>query len=210
MDATTLAATTSGVIQQVQEATPSVPGFTQWVVNIYLYLLAPGTILAFFKIAYEFGKFKKSFDNLSTTVDTVRPVVTRLNSCVNELQSVLKNRYKNIQLVKETIEFYGVANSPIVLKDEFRPFIQESGIGSQIEEKKSKLVELVRIYTPATGLDAQNAIYDLVLSDKIDKVVDTTEFKKILYERGKTAKDYYLILAVYLFEAIIPELFPES
>lgn len=69
-----------------------------------------------------------------------------------------------------------------------------------------QLAEIIKSQNPATGLDAQKYIGNLVSSDEIEKYLDVKNFKQLLYTKGKTVEDYYGILAVYLFEMIIPKL----
>jgi hypothetical protein len=173
--------------------------------QLFTYGFPLGTLLSLVGIGISIGSFKKSFDQLKKSVDTLNPVVTRLNSCVQEIQSILKNKYKTLSLIQETIDLYGQSNSPVILRDEFRPFILKSGIDQQVEENKKKLVQFLEKQKPATGLDAQNILFELVVSDAITNYIHTKKLKKILYEEGKTTRDYYLILAIYLFETIIPE-----
>jgi hypothetical protein len=156
-------------------------------------------------IGIKIGQFQHSFNNLANSLNQINPVVVRLNSCVQELQSVMKNKYKKLAILQETIDLYGIANSPIVLKEEFRDYIQSSGLANQIEEKKIELSNWLKKKKPTTGLDAQEILLDFVISDEVEKYLDTREFKRLLYESGKTLKDHYIILAIYLFETIIPE-----
>lgn len=179
------------------------------VITFLTFLSTSGFLIAFIKLIYTLGKQQESFSHLKDSVNNLSPVVGRLNSCVQEIQSVMKNKYKTLTLLKEPLDLYGVANSPIVLRDEYRHFLQESNLASQIEEKKQEIIELVKKKKPATGLDAQEVILDLVIADELEKILDTREFKKLLYQSGKTTKDYYLILAIYLFETIIPEVIKE-
>lgn len=199
------------------EESHNVPMFIQFIdgLNKYapllgLIFLVGGAIFAGFKLWGKILEAKMTLKNLSDDISQLSPVVARLNKCVVELQTTMRSRYRTLSLVHETLDFYGERNSPIVLKDEYRDYIQRSGLASEIEEKKSTLVQWLRSKKPKTGLDAQEAILDLVFSDKIEKKIDTTEYKKQLYESGKSARDYYLILSIYLFEVIIPEVIEES
>ncbi len=203
MDVSTISATTSAVAQ----LTSRTQGYGA--IEISAFLISSGFLFTLVKLIFVLGKNQRSFEDLKESVNKLTPVVTRLNSCVQEIQSVMKNRYKTLTLMQETMDMYGIANSPIVLKEEFKHYILESGLSNQIEENKPKIIEWLKKKNPITGLDAQNFLMDFVVSDKIDKYLDTREFKKLLYDSGKTAKDYYFILAIYLFEVIIPEVIEE-
>ena len=45
-----------------------------------------------------------------------------------------------------------------------------------------------------------------VTSDEVSKYLDLTLYKQNLYKKGKTSQDAIGILAVYLFEVLIPAL----
>lgn len=156
-----------------------------------------------------FGMFRQRFFLLEQNLKSVLVSVESLNSCVDELQTILRNRNKGMSFTKETIGIYGRANSPIVLKDEFRDLVSETGLQKQVESNKNQLVTWLRSKNPETGLDAQGYISDLIVSEEIDTFLDTKAFKEYLYEHGKSSQDYYGILLVYLFEAIIPEVISE-
>lgn len=147
---------------------------------------------------------------ISKTIgDTIRKVGDRVKDmehCIIEIRSILKTKFPRISL-EHSIASYGRANSPIVLKNEFRTFITESELDKQIKEKKTELLEWLKKQNPKTGLDAQDNIGNLVMTeDEIVKYLDLTEYRQNLYKKGKTSGDAIGILAVYLFEVLIPEL----
>lgn len=156
------------------------------------------------------GVFRQRFSQLESSMSSVLISVQSLNSCVDELQTILRNRNKGMNFTKETIGIYGRAKSPIVLKDEFRELVQETGLQEQITQNKEALVRWLREKNPETGLDAQGYISDLIVTEEVDAFLDTKAFKEYLYEHGKSAQDYYGILMVYLFETIIPEVLREN
>ncbi len=131
--------------------------------------------------------------------------LSQLNLCIVEIQTFLKSKYKNINF-GQIINIYGQANSPIVLKDEFKHFITDTKLDKQIEENKPKLLKWLKTTKPATGIDAQQSIINFVESEEVDNYLNLVNYKQNLYLKGKTIIDANGILAVYLFEALIPEL----
>jgi hypothetical protein len=140
---------------------------------------------------------------LSKGINKVKDRVEGIEKAVIEIQTILRNKHSTIQ---QSIGTYGKSNSPISLKDEFRKFIAETNLGEQIKEKEESLLKWLRDQGPQTGLDAQDSIANLVASDEISKYLDLKEYKQYLYKNGKTSEDADGILAVYLFEVLIPAL----
>lgn len=140
---------------------------------------------------------------ISGKIDKLKERLVDLEKAVLEIQTLLRAKKMHIQ---HAIAQYGVAHSPIVLKQEFKPFVVDSGLEKQVNNKIEELTEAIRQKKPTTGLDAQKYIENLVLSDEIEKYLDVKEFKQLLYTKGKTTDDYYGILIIYLFETIIPKL----
>lgn len=132
--------------------------------------------------------------------------IGKITNAVIEIQAILRNSLK--LTLQQNISQYGTPGSPIILKDEFKPFITKSKLDQQISEKIDDLTEWLKNQNPKTGIDAQNKISGLVISPEINKFLDLTKYKQFLYTKGKTSRDAYGILAVYLFEVIIPKLFP--
>lgn len=201
MDPSTASATIAAIVQSADQV--------NWVVPILESLLKYAPLLTLMTVIgaalISFGVFKQKFETIGSDMKKVLKSVGGLNECVDEIQTILRNKYRSMTLTKETISIYGKANSPIVLRDEFRPYVKDSGLDQEIEKRKTKLVEWLKSKKPKTGLDAQSYILDLVYSDKIDEIIDTKKFKDFLYKKGKIPQDFYVILAIYLFEIIIPE-----
>lgn len=145
---------------------------------------------------------KKAIDGVKSDVDN-----TKL--CVVEMRSIMKLKLKGISF-EQAVKGYGIANSPIVLKDEFRHFITDVGLDKQIEKKKDEFIKWLKKEEPKTGIDAQEDIYNFVVTKEIEKYVDLTEYKQNLYKNGKSSIDVEAILGIYLFGVLIPELFPEE
>ena len=146
---------------------------------------------------------------IRTTVNKALKDLSQLNLCIVEIQTFLRSKYKNISF-EQIINVYGQANSPIVLKDQYLPFITKVGLDKQIENKKSELIIWLRKQKPKTGIDAQDFIYNLVTTNEIENYLDLTAYKQNLYKNGKTAIDVEAILGIYLFGILIPTLFPPS
>ena len=139
------------------------------------------------------------------TVNKALKDLSQLNLCIVEIQTFLRSKYKNISF-EQIINVYGQANSPIVLKKEFVHFVTDVELDKQIEKNKVKLAKWLKKTKPNTGIDAQERIVNLVESDQVEKYLNLTKFKQNLYLKGKTIVDANGILAVYLFEILIPEL----
>jgi len=148
---------------------------------------------------------KNDLDKVSGNIKTVGNRVIDIEGCVTEIQSCLKIKYPRLAL-QRTIPMYSQSASPIVLKDDFKIFITAPGMDKQIAEKKNELLEWLKGKNSETGLDAQDYIADLVSSDEIERFLDLSEYKNNLYQKGKTSEAASGILAVYLFQVLIPEL----
>jgi len=132
--------------------------------------------------------------------------INKVINAIIEIQAILRNNLKFT--LQQNINQYGTPGSPIVLKNEFRQFIIKPKLDQQVTEKIEELTEWMKKQNPKTGIDAQNKISGLVISPEINKYLDLTKYKQYLYTKGKTSRDAYGILAVYLFEVLIPRLFP--
>lgn len=146
---------------------------------------------------------------LQKLIKEVKSDVDNTKLCVVEMRSIMKVKLKGISF-EQAIKGYGEAKSPVVLKDEFKHFITDVGLDKQIEGKKEELIEWLKKQEPKTGIDAQDDIYDFVVSKEIEKYLDLTKYKENLYQKGKTAIDVEAIVGIYLFGVLIPELFPEK
>jgi len=170
----------------------------QIVVEICQYLgltpdkITPLLILAWLASIYIGRKFKP-----------IKKAIESLNHCVLEIQILLgKSRKFDF---KQSISSFAQSMSPIILKKEFRPLVEGSGLADQINKKLPKLAEWLKKEKPTTGIDAQDKIDDLVLSGKIEEYLDLDEYKKYLYKNGKTSVDVLAILTIYLYEVLIPK-----
>jgi len=85
---------------------------------------------------------------------------------------------------------YGTAGSPITLRNEFKPLVENSGLVKELDRNKNALAKRIRQEQPKTGIDAQSIIDELVVSGKIEDLIDTANFKKYLYETGRSNIDY--------------------
>lgn len=190
------------------DPTVAITGLISWLIQNYNYFTTPAVLLTIIGctwfISSRISAFQTKFTITSGKVSQMEKVINKLNNCMVEVQTFVKGKYEGSSFM-EVLGMYGEANSPIVLRDEFRSYIQESGIAVQVEDNKTKLVNWLKRKKPLTGLDAQKLIIDLVISDKIEEYIDTTELKKLLYGSGKVIRDYYAIICIYLFETIIPE-----
>lgn len=142
---------------------------------------------------------------LSKHIDHVKERTAYIERCIVEIQGILTNKYE-LRFQQSIAAKYGQANSPIVLKNQFRKYITEPDLDKQIEQKKSELVAWLKNEKPQTGLDAQDYITHFVGSNEVNDYLDLTQYKQNLYQKGKTSEDAIGILAVYLFEVLIPEL----
>lgn len=154
--------------------------------------VVPLLVLGFFAYLYlskRLSKFSKD--------------ISKITSAVVEIQTIIVNNLK--LTLQQSIGRYGDANSPIVLKEELKPFITKTDINKQVLGKLDDLVGWLKKQNPNTGIDAQNMIIGLVTSKEIEKYLDLTKYKQYLYKKGKTSQDVDGILSVYLFEILIPK-----
>lgn len=131
----------------------------------------------------------------------MKKIIAELQCAIIEVQRLLKDRLEVNFDYK--ISPFIQSKSPIVLKPEYKHFIIKSGIGKQIKKQNNKLVERLEKQKPQTGLDAQKVINSLVISGDIEKYLDLNNYKKYVYEQGRTSADAMGILAVYLYEILI-------
>lgn len=143
---------------------------------------------------------------LDESLQGLNYAVQNLNHAVIEIQTVLRERGQIDCQQKIVLLQYGQAHSPLILKDEYRSYIENTGLGEQITQNTKKLLNWLQERKPKTGLDAQDAIFNLVISDEVAKYLDLTEYKEYLYQKGKTSVDAEGILILYLFEILIPQL----
>ena len=144
---------------------------------------------------------------LAKKVDKFNNTLERIKQSILEIHTTLKAKLKVD--FDQTIDKYGQANSPMVLKDEFKQYVTKTSIETQVENKRGELINWLKEQKPDTGIDAQDRISNLVISGEIEKFLDLTQYKQYLYKKGKTLKDMHGILTVYLFEKLIPKIFSD-
>lgn len=145
------------------------------------------------------------------TKDDIKPLnkaIQSLNHAVIEIQDFIKDSAQ--KTFEHRIEPFGFATSPIVLKNDFRHFVEKSDIAKQVKKKEKKLIKYLKDKKPETGLDAQKEINTLVTSAEIEKFIDLKNYKQYVYEHGKDSGAAMAILAVYLYETIIPSVIRET
>lgn len=137
--------------------------------------------------------------------DKLKDRLDKVEKCVIEMQTAMRAKLK-VDLQQTISSKYGVSNSPMVLNAAYREFITAPKIDEQVESKKEELLKWLNAQKPKTGLDAQDDIGELVITNKIAEFLDLDEYRQNLYRKGKTSQDAIGILAVYLFQILIPEL----
>lgn len=166
-----------------------------------------GGIFFIVKQCMKFIKEINKVAKIETDVETTKRDTTFIKGKVTTIEKLLTSMFSGTTFAKK----YGIAHSPIVLKDELKRFITESNLDQQITEKEKDLVNWLKAQKPKTGLDAQEDIANLVVSNDILKYLDLTKYRQNLYQQGKTSEDALGILGVYLFEVLIPKLsLPDS
>ena len=138
-------------------------------------------------------------------IDPIKDRVFGLEQCMIEIQSVMKTKYKSMDL-RYAVAAYGKTKSPVVLKEEFRPFIIDVGLDKEIQAKETELLDWLKAQNLKTGIDAQDKILNLITSGQIEKYLDLTKYKQNLYLKGKTSDDEWGVLWIYLSEILIPKL----
>jgi len=129
--------------------------------------------------------------------------IQNLNHAVIEIQTSLRSAWQGFDF-KQQIKPYITTLSPITLNETFKPYITNVGLDKQIEKQKKRLTTWLKKHKPSTGIDAQDKIDRLVLSGEIERYLDLKEYKTNLYKNGKSSMDASGILAVYLYEVLIP------
>lgn len=153
-------------------------------------------------IENDVGTLKTDVKALKTDVTALKIDTSYVKGKIDAIEKLLRNFAKTSKSLVN-------AHSPVVLRDEFKPLVHDSGMGKEIETKKPQLVEWLKSKNPPTGLDAQDMVYDLVLSDELNNFIPieaVNKFKQHLYIKGRTSEEFYGILSAYLYEALIPEL----
>ena len=177
--------------------------------SVVLYILLSGKLdLMEKKSGKKFDEVGRKFDEVGRKFDEVGKRFNCLEKAIVEIQTILRTKW-NLCVEQPLSVDFGQVHSPIVLKDEFLPFIVDSGLKKQIDEKLEPLVEWLKSQSPKTGLDAQSQIIDFVVSEKISDYLDLTVYKQYLYQKGKSSRDAYGMLAVYLYGVLIPRVFPK-
>jgi hypothetical protein len=141
----------------------------------------------------KFGKIERALDE--HTVD------------IKEIKNDNKQYAKDIATLQANVFAHSV--SPIKLKDQYRQIIMNSDLVKQIDEKKSELIDIIQKEQPPTPLDAQEVIHKNIL--EIMKLFDLRDYKFKLYDGGVSTGAEDIILEIYLYEVIIPNLkFPDD
>lgn len=161
-----------------------------------------GGVFFMIKQCMKFIKEINKVAKIETDVETTKKDTSFIKGKVTTIEKLLTSMFSGTEFAKK----YGIAHSPIVLKDELRRFITESQLDKQIAKKENDLVKWLKAQKPKTGLDAQEDIANLVVSNEILKYLDLTQYRQNLYQQGKTSEDALGILGVYLFEVLIPKL----
>lgn len=117
---------------------------------------------------------------------------------------------QNIQALREDISFLkrlsiGDAKSPLKLKEKYKEVILSSDLPDQIKNKEEKIIDLVKRENPKTAFDAQKII-DCKIGD-IMGWFDLTDYKNKLYQAGVPVGVEDGIIAIYLYELVIPKIF---
>ena len=146
----------------------------------------------------EINKVKK----IEADVEATKKDTTFIKGKVTTIEKLLTSMFSGTQLAGK----FGVAKSPIVLKDDLKKFITDPKIDEQVKSKEKELIDWLKTQIPKTGLDAQDDIAQLVISNKIADYLDLTNYRQNLYKNGKTSEDAVGILVVYLFQELIPKL----
>ena len=170
-------------------------------------VLAIVTVGYLMKLSYKFGNFETSFRQLEIKVTEIDARMARFqtesqssmhsfSNCIVELQSVVTTKFADIVLNQKVKQYFGSAQSPIMLKDQYRPLLKKAKLDKAIERNIDQFVSWLKSQNPQTGFDAQQYIDSFVVNGEIETYIDTTEFKDLLYTKGFTDDAYYGILAL--------------
>ena len=202
-----MAATTSAITQNMN----NLDWYKFFSDPIVLAIVSSGIIITgvglLFKFVFKLGGTNTTFNTAVGDIGILKTSVETIEHCITEIQTIMKQKYSRSRLnFTHSISRYGQAHSPISLKAEFRQFITDPKLDDQIKEKNTVLLKWLEKQKPATGLDAQDDIIELVTSGKISEYLKLDKYKQNLYKKGKTSEDASGILFVYLFEVLIPQL----
>lgn len=180
---------------------------------IVLAIISSGVVITFLglllKIVFKLGAMDLQFKNVIEDVGSLKEDMggrmETIEHCIIEIQTVMKAKFAGLNFT-HTITKYGVGRSPIRLRDEYMKFITVPKLDKQIKSKNNELLKWLKDKKPSNGLDAQDHIIDLVVSENILDYLKLDDYKQNLYEKGKTSEDADGILFVYLFDVLIPQL----
>ena len=158
----------------------------------------------------KFDDVEKRFSKLDLRLEGLSKRIHKIELCITEIQTVLATKFKFT--FNHVVLDFGNAFSPIKLKDEYRRHIVEGKLDEQLkkDEVLNRLIAWLAAKNPETGLDAQNYIMDLVLTTKINDYLSLKDFRKDIYEQGLTESAADAILALYLFEEVIPKVITDA
>lgn len=146
---------------------------------------------------------KKDLKPIKKNIGILSEAVQKLNHAVVEIQKHLETTTETKFTYK--VDPFSISMSPLRLKPEFRPFITKTGLAKQIKDKESELVSWLKSEKPKTGGDAQIFINRLIMTRGIEKFLDLTAYRQHVYEKGRMPTDGDAILALYLYEILIPQ-----
>jgi len=141
---------------------------------------------------------------IDSKINPLTKAIQKLNHAVVELQTFLRVKYTSVSF-EHRISPFSKSMSPIVLKPQYKHFVKQPGIIKQVTDKEDDLVNWLKGQKPSTGLDAQREINHLIESGQVEKFLNLKKYKSYVYQKGRTLIDANGILAVYLYEAIIPK-----
>jgi len=132
-----------------------------------------------------------------------------LQDDIKNIRDDIKGLFKKITAYGEDIAvlkkiLYGHGHSPLRLKDEYKKILMESNLDEQIINKKQEFICLIQSKKLSTKLDAQRIIDESI--DEIIPLLDLENFKNKAYEAGLPVEAIKVIISLYLYEIIIPEL----
>lgn len=144
-------------------------------------------------------------------VRTDERVQTLLKTFTEKIEPDLKNVRERFAVVEDRVETiwqdkFAPAHSPRQLNEIGRKILDESGIKGILENKKDKLLEVVRSQNPNNPYDAEQAILLAVseISKHCPEVIE--DIKTGAFRVGQNIDTVLLVGGIYFRDLIFPEL----
>jgi hypothetical protein len=90
---------------------------------------------------------------IETDVTALQKDATYIKGKLSSIEKLLKTMVSGSQATNQIASRYGVAHSPVTLRDEFREYITDPKLDEQVKSKNKELLNWLKEQKPRTGLD---------------------------------------------------------